>query len=363
MTSSSAAFTCNTCSITFDSSQMQRSHMREPWHVCNLKRRLASLPPMTEEEYIDSIQPRSSGPSDGAYQRHAEKHASADLPPPSSPPDSDSDIDSDPDVDEETDSEGEQVEVELLPTRCLFCTQPPHDSSTVDANLAHMASHHGLFVPEPDRLIDAATFVTYLAAIVFRFHECLYCGVRKSSAAAAQTHMRDKGHCMINLDDEESELLEFWELSDDSDGDLDGDDDGRQKNRGMVQLPSGDLRLPSGAVVSSRVENRHSKHSSSTVDVRESSAKPTLVGARGVEIAKEDRKSGRATSGTDRRLAARDERGLAGLSAQQRKALLAVEKKMRKRDAVIKSAQRWAAEKVANRQKHFKPDVPGRKNG
>ncbi|KAI0710958.1 C2H2 type zinc-finger-domain-containing protein [Earliella scabrosa] len=371
MASSSTAFTCNTCSITFNSSQTQRSHMREPWHVCNVKRRLDSLPPLTEEEYIDSFEPPSSGPiicptcqkkclSKEAYQRHAEKHASEDLPPPaSSPPDSDPDVDSDSDsdADEEDGSEGDQVEPEVFPTRCLFCTQPPHDSPTIDANLAHMASHHGLFVPEPDRLIDAPSFLTHLAAIVFRFHECLYCGVRKASAAAAQTHMRDKGHCMINLDNPESKLLEFWELSDDSDEGGDEDEDQRQKNRGMVQLSDAALRLPSGAVVSSRSESRYTRPSS-TVHTRAIPAKPTLVRAGGAEIARDDPKTGRATSGTTRRIGARDERGLVGVSAQQRKALLAVEKKMRKRDAVIKSAQRWAAERMANRQKHFRTEVP-----
>ena len=324
-----------------------------------MKRRLDSLPPLTEEEYIDSFQPPSSGPiicptcqkkclSKEAYQRHAEKHASEDLPPPaSSPPDSDPDVDwdSDSDVDEDRMEDG-QADVEVFPTRCLFCTRPSHDSPTVDANLAHMASHHGLFVPEPDRLIDVETFLTHLAAIVFRFHECLYCGARKTSAAAVQTHMRDKGHCMINLDNPESKLLEFWELSDDS-------DEGGDENRGMFQLSDGELRLPSGAVVSSRSESRYTRPSS-TVDTRAIPAKPTLVRAGGAEIATDDPKTGRATSGTTRRIGARDERGLVGVSAQQRKALLAAEKKMRKRDAVIKSAQRWAAERMANRQKHFR---------
>ena len=69
---------------------------------------------------------------------------------------------------------------------------------------------HGLFIPNQDRLTDIDTFLAYLHTIITEFKECLYCGSTKSSAEAAKSHMRDRGHCMLNFDTE-GELSMFWE--------------------------------------------------------------------------------------------------------------------------------------------------------
>jgi hypothetical protein len=71
--------------------------------------------------------------------------------------------------------------------------------------------------------------------------------------------------------------------------------------------------------------------------------------------------------------------GILGLSDMQKLALQVIDKKMKKRETVARAAQRWATEKVANKQKYFKvcvqcstldlrltklqPDVPGPQNG
>ena len=69
-------------------------------------------------------------------------------------------------------------------------------------NLAHMSAAHGLHIPSIDRITHLDSFMTYLATIVYEWHECLYCGVEKGNAQSVQTHMRDKGHCKI--DEEEA---------------------------------------------------------------------------------------------------------------------------------------------------------------
>jgi pre-60S factor REI1 len=70
-----------------------------------------------------------------------------------------------------------------------------------------MSTTHGLYIPSPDRLYDLESFLTYLGRLVFEWHECLYCGVEKGSLEGVQTHMRDKGHCKVKMED----MQEFWE--------------------------------------------------------------------------------------------------------------------------------------------------------
>ncbi|KAI9769155.1 MAG: hypothetical protein M1840_004506 [Geoglossum simile] len=53
--SSSHPFTCNTCQVAFRSGELQRGHMRSEWHRYNLKRRVASLPPLASEVFAEKV--------------------------------------------------------------------------------------------------------------------------------------------------------------------------------------------------------------------------------------------------------------------------------------------------------------------
>lgn len=53
---SSAFFTCNCCVIQFKTSDLQRYHMKTEWHRYNLKRRIASLPPIGAEQFAEKLQ-------------------------------------------------------------------------------------------------------------------------------------------------------------------------------------------------------------------------------------------------------------------------------------------------------------------
>ncbi|KAK4128527.1 hypothetical protein N657DRAFT_562360 [Parathielavia appendiculata] len=53
--SASHPYTCNTCQVAFRNSDLQRGHMRSDWHRYNLKRRVASLPPISSEVFTEKV--------------------------------------------------------------------------------------------------------------------------------------------------------------------------------------------------------------------------------------------------------------------------------------------------------------------
>ena len=114
-----------------------------------------------------------------------------------------------------------------LLSRCVFCN---YDSPSIPLNVEHMRKIHGMFVPEQSYLVDLPGLVGYLHGRIFRDHACLLCATVKGTAAGVQTHMRDKGHCMIAFESDE-EMLEIGQFYDfrtsysDSGEDEDEDDE------------------------------------------------------------------------------------------------------------------------------------------
>lgn len=93
---------------------------------------------------------------------------------------------------------------------CLFCN---YDSPSFKLNVHHMTKFHGMFIPEQTYLVDLPGLITYLQRKITENHECLYCHKLKSSTSGIQTHMRDKGHCMIAFESEE-EMVEVGQSYD-----------------------------------------------------------------------------------------------------------------------------------------------------
>lgn len=244
---------------------------------------------------------------------------------------------------------------------CMFCATK---SRNLHQNMIHMASAHGFYVPNLHRLTDLETFVEYLSALVIEYNECLYCGHHKSSIPGIRQHMVDKGHCMLNLD-ADPDLLDFWDSTDSS-----ASEGGTEKGEAVERqsstthqtrrmLSATELQLPSGAIITSR---SHGQVPGTKVDskyratVRRAKLKALEQGT--------DDDSGdntachpklqRQTHSRDQRLAIRGEQGMVGVPEQQRKSLLAVEKKLLKREVMAKAHQRWTIENVANKQKRFK---------
>lgn len=94
--------------------------------------------------------------------------------------------------------------------QCLFCN---YDSPTFKLNVHHMTKFHGMFIPEQPYLVDLEGLVGYLYKKINENHECLYCHKLKGSTSGVQTHMRDKGHCMIGFESEE-EMIEVGQFYD-----------------------------------------------------------------------------------------------------------------------------------------------------
>ena len=130
-------------------------------------------------------------------------------------------------------------------SRCLFCN---YDSPTLKLSVAHMTKFHGLFIPEQNYLVDLEGLLGYFQAKIHQNNECLYCHKLKSTTSAVQTHMRDKGHCMVAFETEEEmiEVGQFYDFSStysDEDADemetSDAEMDGPSRNRnGGVKLPN-----------------------------------------------------------------------------------------------------------------------------
>ena len=93
---------------------------------------------------------------------------------------------------------------------CLFCN---YASPTMSLNLSHMSKFHGMFIPEKEYLTDTEGLLQYLSDKVWVLHECLYCGKVKRTAFGAQTHMKDRGHCMIAFSTE-NEMLDIGQFYD-----------------------------------------------------------------------------------------------------------------------------------------------------
>ena len=120
-------------------------------------------------------------------------------------------------------------------SQCMFCN---YDSPNLKLNVMHMSKFHALFIPEQPYLADLEGLIAYLQAKVGANHECLFCHKLKASTAGVQTHMRDKGHCMIAFDTEEEmvEVGQFYDFrstySDDEDAGASDDDDDHDERDG-----------------------------------------------------------------------------------------------------------------------------------
>ncbi|KAF2690024.1 hypothetical protein K458DRAFT_412867 [Lentithecium fluviatile CBS 122367] len=93
---------------------------------------------------------------------------------------------------------------------CLFCN---YRSPNFSLNVNHMGRFHGMFVPEKEYLVEPEKLVKYLHLKIHDKHQCLRCQKMVHSAAGIQTHMRDRGHCMIAFETD-AELVEIGQFYD-----------------------------------------------------------------------------------------------------------------------------------------------------
>ncbi|CAG7973450.1 unnamed protein product [Penicillium salamii] len=273
-------YTCNTCLVGFHHSEAQRDHMKKDWHHYNMKRRMASLPPVTLETFNEKVLAAKAVTNEAAakasyektchtcnkafysensYKNHInsskhkqrEAHLRKDgdnasvqssafsLGEPVTKP-NDNDVskvtenlksatieEKDEDVDVDADEEHKS---EFSPSHCLFCKI---DSTDIHSNVDHMRKDHGMFIPEQTYLADIDGLIHYLWRKITENFECLFCHTMRNTAQAIQTHMRDKSHCRIafETEDEQVEIGQYYDFRSTYD-----DEDGSSPESGGVKV-------------------------------------------------------------------------------------------------------------------------------
>jgi pre-60S factor REI1 len=234
-----------------------------------------------------------------------------------------------------------------------------------------MSSQHSLFIPSPSQLYSLESFLSYLAVLIFEYHECLYCGQEKGSVNAVQTHMRDKGHCMIAMDG----LDEFWDVDELAEDEIEESREGELGSESLRVSLGVETRLPSGVVVKSR----HGNDSGEAVSkpIKPSSLRRVATHRKpkpAIDAASAPTQESHATnpqhghlamhhhnsSDTHRNLATipRTVRGLTGVSNQQIRTLQIQEKKMKSREESTKAKGRFSVLQQPVKCMYYKTENP-----
>lgn len=245
---------------------------------------------------------------------------------------------------EDPENQSSDDEEEFNAKQCLFCK---YGSADMELNLKHMSQAHSFFIPDAEYLIDMESLLSYLFTIISEFNECLFCASLKSSKFAVQAHMKSKGHCKFDLEDEENQFRQFYDLS--------GDADEEYITQPKTLVPHEDeLRLPSGKILGNRTARpqRPPKRPSSP-----SPKQKVLDESETVEVSAKESK--------DQRLVMRagTSTSLVGVPEVQQRALMAMADKMMKAEARAKNEYQLRLERGGNRQKRYKVPSIGKKAG
>jgi pre-60S factor REI1 len=247
----------------------------------------------------------------------------------------------DPEASEE-DASDEADQDDISPLQCLFCQYDSKDEDgSLESTVDHMLTTHGLFIPQQEFMLDMESFLKYLGTQVRVWHECLYCKTTRDSTVAIQNHMRDRGHCMLDLE-REPELMEFWENERSTEGfGITKEEKSKLKSSMKVQLSSGRMVAPRN-IPSRRFETARARDVQLALPAEATAHTPP----EGLKP-----RSGR-------QLARRDEMSIRGLDPQQRQALLVAEKRSQKQEEVASRASEWSYARKANRQKYDQDHGP-----
>nr|POF03033.1 zinc finger protein 622 [Quercus suber] len=330
-----STFICSACAVDFLTDTQRRDHMREPWHVYNLKRRIVGMSPISQDahamvaielEKTKSIHEAEDSPEDIDYGIKDEQFDQTRL-------------DDNTDDDADQSDKPKEDDTAVASRQCLFCSERQLSSGD---NMQHMAQAHGFRVPNQDGLqTDLETFLAYLNRVVRVFHSCLSCSTYKSSTEAVQAHMYDRGHRMLDLSPN-SDFLEFW---------TDHAEHTDEVVATPIPLSEPSMRLSYSTLVVSR-ESNHRRISSAESGDR------TKTDDVEVSLGDAHDEHGRLSparspqSGSDSKsvaLSRRDQDGLIGLSPVQCAALYRARKKAVSRDLRKRNAARWVRERIGNK--------------
>ena len=231
-------------------------------------------------------------------------------------------------------------------THCLFC---PERHVSQEANIHHMTQSHGFFIPSMHRTTILTALLDHLWTIINQHYTCVYCRKRKPSLTAVRTHMRDSGHCKIDLDGD-ADLLQLWE-------------EGSPRSAPAPTIKAA-RDVPSSPRKGSRSPRRTS-HKQPARPRAQLQALPPSTDPRFLTPTPSTPTSTTAAPSTSDARAAfhptpkvRGETGLVGVSAHQRRVLLATDKKNLETEARLSARRKWYVQKEANKQKNFRIDAP-----
>ncbi|SMN19268.1 similar to Saccharomyces cerevisiae YBR267W REI1 Cytoplasmic pre-60S factor [Maudiozyma saulgeensis] len=272
----SAIYTCNSCSIAFQTSQNQRDHMKTEWHRYNLKRRVAQLPAISEQVFNskvnslskDEVQEDQKKKKDDKRQmtkkdlRRKEKEALLEkkkkllalakesmLKNIALQQNSNSEMSAPKPEAVETVSENETVTAEKEQNnKAQVIPEHVHEEELTEeelaerlmkqklesqveinpetclfctnktfpdfeSNLEHMFKTHGFYIPEQKFLTDKKGLVKYMSEKIGLGNVCIVCNYQGRSLPAVRAHMLAKRHCKIPYESE-NERLEISEFYD-----------------------------------------------------------------------------------------------------------------------------------------------------
>ncbi|CAK1599721.1 unnamed protein product [Parnassius mnemosyne] len=296
------SYTCITCQVLFKTAELQREHYKLDWHRYNLKRKVASIPPVTLEEFEQRAKEHRDNHLNSKKHKQAEdkcigsdkkedhsNHSDTDSFVKIDNVENQNTLQSGPekfvvlnpdgldDEDIETDSEIEELDSDewdecrikdsdslIKPRDCLFCT---HHSKNMVKNLKHMSEAHSFFIPDVEYCVNVKGLLLYLGEKISQGYMCLWCneaGRTFYSMEAARAHMIDKGHCkMLHEGLALAEYADFYDYStsypDHKEGDEDMDVDDEVEEPATLEGDDYQLVLPSGVVVGHRSLMRYYK--------------------------------------------------------------------------------------------------------
>ncbi|ODQ77938.1 hypothetical protein BABINDRAFT_40370 [Babjeviella inositovora NRRL Y-12698] len=272
-------YTCNSCGLAFASPDDQRIHMKSDWHRYNLKRRVADLPAISEENFKTkvAVRGRKGGKLEADVQktvtkkeqRQREKEAlmekkrqlleaarasmiaagtntqaqfdqiTSELElikiqePVTTPEPAEATEEAQPELSQEEQLMQAKLknQVEIPANCCLFCPNKSFPNAAVAED--HMFRKHGLYIPERDYLVDKAGLMQYLSEKIGLGNVCIVCNFQARTLEAVRAHMLAKFHCRIPYESE-SEKLEISDFYDFS------------STYGDAAAPEGDATTPEG---------------------------------------------------------------------------------------------------------------------
>ncbi|KAL2060361.1 hypothetical protein VTL71DRAFT_9756 [Oculimacula yallundae] len=343
---------CQTCGEHFESREAQREHMREDWHVSNLKRKMASLPPLSLLEYEEQLPKTDIKKEKSRVQFESALHANEDR---TSHSDSDA---------------GSRSGEDFDSTECLFCV---NSSDSTSENLSHMSLSHNFSIPDIEHLLDIESFLGYLSTIISTFHECLFCGSVEDSKEAVQEHMGEMGHCRLELEEDGLELKDFWDVEEGSEEETE-----EEETDDSAVLVDGELRLPSGKILGRRTKVKKPRMTTSLSKSRSRSSSPPQpsLNAQTQQTASSSSPTTLSTHHTapphsqprprnEHRIVPRPgtSTSLIGLSDVQQRALRATEMRIEKVETKAKKMYEAKVDRKGNKQKTFRVLSIGKKAG